>query len=602
MNFRVLNQLRAATLELLRPAPPIPLSRWASENIYLPSGLSEVPGRINLWSYQRGILDAVLDPECERISVMKAARCGYSTILAAITGYYVKVEPSSILAVLPVDADARNFMVQQIESVFAVSPSLKDAISSPHTGRNDRSTILFRPFPGGSLRVVSARSPRNLRAHSARILLLDEVDGFDPTQEGDAIALAERRTAGYGSRRILCGSTPTDSDSAIAARYSESDSRVFECPCPSCSAWHEIRWADIRWPEGRPEEAQWCCPSCGVLHSDHRYKAGMVAAGRWRVTRPEVRGHAGFRLSALVSLHPPAAWPLLAAEFVAAAKRPELLRVFVNTVLGEVWRDDDEQGPQPGDLRGLCEPFNLDSLPPEVLYVFGGCDLQGDRLELTTLGLTADDQWLILAHEVVIGSPRDSDAPWRDLSELLRRRFQSRAGRPLGYDAVGLDVGDGNVMDKALQFAAGERGAVRIVPLKGQAGWGRPPLSPTASKRTRSLMIAGVDPIKQQIYDRINKQIGVRFSLDLTDNYLSQLLSEHVVVKYSKGRPTRRWERYPGKLAEALDCLVYCLCAKAAVAINAVRRQDELAGRPVAPVMPTVIRSAWLEATSRPRY
>lgn len=39
-----------------------------------------------------------------------------------------------------------------------------------------------------------------------------------------------------------------------------------------------------------------------------RHKPEMVAAGAWGATRPEIRGHAGFRTNALTSLHTNAAW------------------------------------------------------------------------------------------------------------------------------------------------------------------------------------------------------------------------------------------------------------------------------------------------------
>jgi hypothetical protein len=58
-----------------------------------------------------------------------------------------------------------------------------------------------------------------------------------------------------------------------------------------------------------------------------RAKVAMVTAGCWRSTRPEVRGHAGFRINALVSLLANASWAKLAAEFLA------------NTVLAEGWRE-----------------------------------------------------------------------------------------------------------------------------------------------------------------------------------------------------------------------------------------------------------------------
>ncbi len=590
-----MNQTEALFGELLplwRPIPPQRLSDWAEENIYLPAGLSAVPGRLALWAYQRDILDAVLDPRNERISVLKAARTGYSTLLAAICGHYTVVEPSSILAVLPVDDDARSFMVQQIESVFAVSPALADVLGGPESGKTSRNTMLFRRFMGGSLRVVSARSPRNLRAHSARILLLDEIDGYELTGEGSPVALAERRTTSFGDRRIIAGSTPTTSDSAIAARYEDSDKRVFECPCPSCGAFAELKWADIQWPEGKPEEAEWCCPSCGVYHSDAEHKAGMVAAGRWRATAP-FKGHAGFKLSALVSLFPACAWPALAAEFVTAKRNPHLLRPWINTVLGEVWKTEEDDPIQAAELMALAEPIGLDAIPADVLSLTSGVDCQGDRLEIVTIGHTRADEWHWLDHSVLIGDPL-ADAVWSDLRDLLAERYPHPLGRQIGRDVTCIDAGDGRMMDRVMAFCSGNRD-FRLVPGKGAPGLGRPALPPTASRRARALQIVGVDGIKTRLFDRLAQRSGIRFSDQLPESFYLQLISERSVVRYVRGRPERRFERIPGRLAEALDASVYALAAKAAINVDPARRSEELKGNPVAQPFPTVIRSAWLE-------
>ena len=64
---------------------------------------------------------------------------------------------------------------------------------------------------------------------------------------------------------------------------------------------------------------------------DESHKPAMVEAGRWRATAPDVKGHAGFRLNALVSLLHNARWGVLAAEFLKAKDSPELLQVFTNT-------------------------------------------------------------------------------------------------------------------------------------------------------------------------------------------------------------------------------------------------------------------------------
>ena len=88
-------------------------------------------------------------------------------------------------------------------------------------------------------------------------------------------------------------------------------------PCVECGVFHEIIWGEIEWEPGRPETAALRCPACNALIYE-RFKAQMIDAGRWRATAPQVKSHAGFKVTALISLLPNASWGRLATEFLAA--------------------------------------------------------------------------------------------------------------------------------------------------------------------------------------------------------------------------------------------------------------------------------------------
>ena len=68
------------------------------------------------------------------------------------------------------------------------------ARASARSRGGERDTLTSRRFASGSLKVVAARAPRNLRRHTARILLVDEADAMEIGPEGYPIRLAERRT------------------------------------------------------------------------------------------------------------------------------------------------------------------------------------------------------------------------------------------------------------------------------------------------------------------------------------------------------------------------------------------------------------------------
>jgi len=77
--MNLLADIRIRALASLIPSPRIALSDWIEANIKLPEGVSALPGAVRLWPYQREIADAISDPEVERVTMLKAARLGFTT-------------------------------------------------------------------------------------------------------------------------------------------------------------------------------------------------------------------------------------------------------------------------------------------------------------------------------------------------------------------------------------------------------------------------------------------------------------------------------------------------------------------------------------------
>src|SRR5829696_1751402 len=280
-----LAEVRARALACLIPPERLPLSAWIEAHVVLPSGTTAVPGPMRLWPYQRAIADSIADPAVERVTLVKAARIGFTSLLTGALGNYVANEPAPILVLLPTESDCRDYVVSDVEPLFQASPALRGALSREVDHGEDRSTILHRLFAGGSLKIVAAKSPRNLRRHGCRVLLIDEADAMEPSSEGGPILLAEKRTLSFSDRKIVVGSTPLHEEtSAVLRSYGASDQRVFEVPCPACGGFSEIAWQHIEWEPERPETAAFRCPHCEALIGE-KHKPIMVEAGTWRVTR-----------------------------------------------------------------------------------------------------------------------------------------------------------------------------------------------------------------------------------------------------------------------------------------------------------------------------
>ena len=76
-----LARARREALAALLPPPAIPLSDWIEMNMRLPQGVSAQPGGVRLWPYQREIADAIGDRAIERVTLVKSARLGFTTLL-----------------------------------------------------------------------------------------------------------------------------------------------------------------------------------------------------------------------------------------------------------------------------------------------------------------------------------------------------------------------------------------------------------------------------------------------------------------------------------------------------------------------------------------
>jgi phage terminase large subunit GpA-like protein len=579
-----LADVRRAALRSLVPPPRLRLSEWIERELRLPEGVSATPGAVRLWPWQVGIALAISDPGIERITLVKPVRVGFTTLLTGAIGAFIVNEPSPILAVLPTEADCRDYVVSDIEPIFAATPALRGVLSAD-VEEGERNTLLSKRFAGGSLKVIASKSPRNLRRHTARILIIDEADACAVGPEGSPIALAEKRTLTFANRKIILGSTPLFEDTSHVLRaYAQSDARVYEIPCALCGVFFELMWPHIFWPPNEPSRAACKCPHCeGTI--EERYKASMVNAGQWRITRPEVKGHAGFKINSLISLLPHTSWGALATEFVAAKEDTALLQSFCNTILAEGWSESGEEVDETA-LISRAEPFGLDAIPEPVLLITCGVDVQDDRLEASIVGWSRRGEMYVLQHNVIWGSV-DDDTTWAELDELLRSKWRHPFGGQLGIDACAIDSGDGQWTSKVYSFAF-PRSARRVLAIKGLGG-ARPEIAVSKSKMKAGassgrLWVVGVDNVKTTLFSRLQRQQMIHFSHTLEPIYFEQLCSERRTVRYRKGQPIRRFERISGRVrAESWDCLVYSFAARAALPNFGFASREEHLKNPAAP-------------------
>jgi len=585
--------LRAALAEAgksIKPPPKLSYSAWGKEHYRLVSGANV--GRFRPWKFQEAWLDAFGDPLVERVSIIKCAQVGYTSCLTCSIGADAANDPTSVILLMPTDDDARGIVVDDIDPAFRDVPVLSDLmVQGRYDGRNTLTQRVLRG--GGSLKVLSARAPRNLRRHRARKLYCDEVDGMEVTKEGDPIELAVNRTISFADRKIIMGSTPSDDVTSIIIRqYEQSNRQIFEVKCPHCEEFFELLWEHIAWEKGRPETVHAVCPSNGCI-IEEKYKPAMVDGGHWRAQNPEIIKHVGFRINALVSLQPNSTWQDHVQSYEKARRAgPAQMQPFVNTVLGKPWSSAIDAVSE-AELMSRVEPFRLRwdndkaewdaEIPTEVSFITAGVDVQGDRCEITFVGWSRNQRW-ILGHEVVRGAT-NLESTWSEVDSVLSTTWRHPLGGSIGVEAAGVDSGDGNRTQEVYNFVASRSGR-KIVAIKGAAG-ARPAIK-AAAKRSKKAgvipYIVGVDGLKADILSATAAEKGqtgaFRFSDCLDEQWFMQFTAERRVVDYVSGRPVQKFERIQNRQAEALDCVVYALAVRGLCRFDFETRDRELAVKP----------------------
>jgi len=578
--------------EAARPHARVTLPEWAARNVYLSARSAPVPGFMQPWPYQREILQVISDRSIPRVSVIKPTRIGYTKCIIAALAYWASERPSSVLFLNPTEDDCRRVSRDEIEPLFSESPALEGLLSNDGmgwSGFGDRDSMKSKYFKSGAtLKIVAARSPRNLRSHDCRILLMDEIDAMEVTPEGDPIELAIRRTLAHADRKIIAGSTPTLEGLSIIERlYRESDKRIFEVPCPHCSAPFEMLWEHVAWPHRKPREAYLACPNCGCV-IEHSFKASMVARGQWRATAPEIFGHAGFRLNALVSPFENVSWGALAEDFVKAKNDPAVLQVFTNTSLGQTYKLTIDSI-DAMSLQARVERFDLDHMPAEICLITCGCDVQHDRIECALVGWALNGQRFILGHHVIHGSTIE-DTTWSALDRFLKSKWTHPHGWQIGVDACAIDSGGGGSGPEArtpqVYKFCDPRAWRHIYAIKGVGGEHRPQWKQSFSMHVHAnrLFLIGVDPLKSEVLERLaappfldsngssvveetatRNPKAFRLSDSLSEQFFEQLAAERRRKTYVHNR--ERIEFWPvsrGARTEALDCLIYACAVRAA--------------------------------------
>ena len=584
MESAPLQGLRDALADALLPPPILLLSEWARKKFVLSSDYAGTTGDFVPYPYQIEPLD-VLGPSnpAETMCLMCGAQMMKTLLMMILLGYVIDAEPGPVLIVQPNEADAKAFSAERVAPMLRDLPCLRGKVHEAKS-RDAGNTILQKRFNGGSIALTGTVSSRGLRRRSVRYLLMDEIDGYEDTRDGDPVSLAAARTSKFWNRKIVKCSTPTsEGRSRIAAAFELSDQRLYFVPCPLCGEMQALEWrpspdSGVRWGDVdgqyiEPEAAIYQCAGCHGLIPHHR-KLEMLRAGEWRATNPDGK-YPGFRISRLYS--PDWAWGKVVTDadegWIPAQGHPEKLRVFVNNTLAETWREPGEAPPDYEKLMGRKEDYSLGEVPDGVLFLTAGADVQKTWLEGYVWGWGRNRQRWLVDWWRIDQSPFEPGA-WEQLEAKLQQTYRHPSGAELSIVRMCIDSGfAGNEV-----YAFSKRhGSSRVLAVDGRPT-GRalvdPPRLVDLTVRGRKithgckLWPVNVSMAKQELYAQLNRERPapgdpypagwVHFPIDAPEEFYRQLTSEEFRLSVRKGGVRKyHWEPIENRRHEALDCANY---------------------------------------------
>lgn len=580
------------------PRKRLPIAEWAEANIVLsaetnsprigPLDLSDV-------GFIKPIL-ARLDPSdpCRGVNVVGSAQSSKSLIGQIWSMYSIAENPGPIGVYLPSIEDARKYAEEKIQAITDGSPKLKHRVRPVSSRSGVGSNTLRKRFVGGSMRIATASSPNALQMVSFRDLILEEIAGYDADVggRGSPIDQAKKRQRAWltrGAKWLQLSAAGVAGRCPSSAAHEKGTAYELYAPCPHCAGFGRHEFEDMRAPTDTIGP-HFACRLCGGLIEEHHREA-MIAASVYIATyegddtnpapplafaaedlahwqaRSENGRTPSYRWWVYVSPFVP--WEEIWAEAIAAKEGGLAAeKTFTQQTLARAW-DEGGDAPDHVKLYELREDYDEEVCPEGAYLLTGMADVQSDHLAWSVYAWGRGAEWWLVDRGKILGDPA-GEAVWKELAEVLQRRYPHAEGGEIGIELFGIDTGFKS--HNVYAFCANHPTARA---LDGLPGWHRPYLGKPKRVKARldgrivgSTMLypTGTWSLKSELAyslaQAIDKGVGVRspgrghFPRSVDHAYVRELVAEAIVEETARGKLTRVWKLRKGFRNEETDVWV----------------------------------------------
>lgn len=550
-----------------KPDPRLTVSEWSDKYRILTSEASAEAGRwrTDRTPYLKEIMDEMSPTSpTQQVKVIKGTQLGFSSIADNIAMCYLDFYPCPILYILPTETLAKGTSKRRLTPSIRAIPHLAKKIIGGKS-KNDIGETYSKAVAGGNIALGWSNSTASFRSFSARVVMLDDVDGFGTFGEGDVMELGKARADAFANKKIYINSTPTISGlSNIEPEFEDSDQREYEMPCPECGELMGFKWEYMTFEKDKrgylKGDVKCACPNCGSLIPEFK-KTEMMAKGVW-IPKNEGHQHRGYKLTSFYSPLGWLSWNDIAREFIKAHRLLQegdtrAMQVWKNTRNAEVWKEN-LAGIDIKSANDRVEEYGCE-VPNDVYVLTCGVDTQDDRFELEVLGHGRNGETWSIDYKVIAGDPQFEETQ-EMLDDYLSQSFTRQDGAKMKIMGTCIDTGGHRTKD--IYTYCENRIPNKIFAIKGANTITAPITNKTIydmSPDELTLFSIGVHTLKDDFFAKLGvKKEGANYchfpnKPVYNDKYFNMLTAEK---RDDKGKYVKVRLRN-----EALDVRIYALAA-----------------------------------------
>jgi phage terminase large subunit GpA-like protein len=569
-------------------------SQWAEQNRFLPSGVSNYPGKINhaIAPHMVEIQDCFHpDSGIKLVTVMKSTQSLATTTIENVIGWAIKNKLHNILYIISSKNIAKMRSSAAIDVLIDYS-GLADYVKpiSTRMKRKTADNTFYKEFAGGRrLMMTSYNSIADAKSFSWDFIIFDEIEEapYELKGQGDPEKIFEMRGTTARHLKMAKISTPTNTQGRIHTNFLNGDQRYFFCRCPHCGELQILKIMAAGRDYGLfaqsetidrveqiiPDSIHYVCQFCKDKIYEYQ-KQDMLTGGKWipqaRPVNPEYRS---YHISNLMSPIMFFTWQNVMQQFCETdwGQKITKFKNFVIDILGEPWESRSEKKDWL-ELKSRAENYPLQAIPQGALVITAGIDVQKNRLELQAVawgpGMSA---WTIDYQQFFGDTYNRQDPCWRNCENYLKTKRYKFRNIDLPITMTAIDSGynpkaeeqEASIRAEHVVYDFVAHNHTRMIAVRGNPDLKDMVIKEERVKRVSPLKTrydVAVNELKDEIFVKIDLPEGdgaLHFPVSLPDEFFKGFLSE----VFAEVEPGKWGWRKTYDRNEPLDTWIYARAA-----------------------------------------